>query len=348
MARYFKSDNTATASPQLLEAVIAANHGPARAYGDDDWSRRLDAAFARVFGHEVRAFPVATGTAANSLALATLVPPWGSILAHEGAHVVRDECGAPEFMTGGARLQLLHGEDGKLTPAAVEAALRDNPPSVHTVQPRALTLTQATEFGTCYTPAELLALATLARARGLALHVDGARFANAVAFLDCPPADISWRAGVDVLSFGATKNGALGAEAVLFFDPARAADFEWRRKRAGHLLSKMRYVSAQFVALLTDDLWKRNAEHANAMARRLAAGVEGVPGVTVTDTVAANAVFAILPPEVTRELQEEFTFYVWNPGTGQVRWMTSWATTEAQVDEFVGRIREVASTHAGR
>lgn len=345
MARYFKSDNTATASPQLLEAVIAANHGPARAYGDDDWSRRLDAAFARVFGHEVRAFPVATGTAANSLALATLVPPWGSILAHEGAHVVRDECGAPEFMTGGARLQLLHGEDGKLTPAAVEAALRDNPPSVHTVQPRALTLTQATEFGTCYTPAELLALATLARARGLALHVDGARFANAVAFLDCPPADISWRAGVDVLSFGATKNGALGAEAVLFFDPERAADFEWRRKRAGHLLSKMRYVSAQLLAYLEDGLWLRNAARANALARRLGAAA----GPLLRHPVEANEVFIKAGDSPIAQLRAAgFEFYDWGAeGSGEARFVVSWDQPEDDVAALERALAGIRRTPAG-
>ena len=322
MARYFKSDNTATASAQVMDAVLAANHGPARAYGDDDWSRRLDAAFSRVFERDVRVFPVATGTAANALALATLVPPWGSILAHEGAHVVRDECGAPEFMSGGARLQLLQGADGKLTPAAVEAALRDNPPSVHTVQPRALTLTQATEFGTCYRPAELRALATLARQRGLAVHVDGARFANAVAFLDCPPAEISWRVGVDVLSFGATKNGALGAEAVVFLDPRRVADFEWRRKRAGHLLSKMRFVSAQLLAYVEDGLWLRNAARANELARRLGAAA----GPLLRHPVEANEVFIRAgDARIARLRAAGFEFYDWGAeGSGEARFVVSW------------------------
>ncbi len=329
MARDFTSDNTATASPRILASIAAANHGPARAYGDDEWTRRLDAAFAALFDHEVRVFPVATGTAANSLALATLVPPWGAMLAHEGAHVVRDECGAPEFMSGGARLLLLPGEHGKLAPATVAAALRDNPPTVHTVQPRALTLTQATECGTSYRPDELAALASLAHASGLAVHVDGARFANAVAFLGCHPADLTWRAGVDVLSFGATKNGALGAEAVVFFDTARVADFERRRKRAAHLLSKMRYVSAQLLASLEDGLWLQHAARANALARRLGAAA----GPLLRHPVEANEVFLAAGDErIARLRAAGFAFHDWGPeGSGEARLVVGWDQPEEDV-----------------
>jgi len=248
MGRYFKSDNTAAIAPELLAAISAANDGYASGYGDDAWSRRLDARYTQLFEHDVRVFPVISGTAANALALATLVPPYGAVLTHSEAHIVRDECGAPEFMSGGARLILIDGPGAKLTPQSIERTLAANPTAVHTVQPRAVSITQATELGTVYTPAEVRALADCAHANGLALHMDGARFANAVAALGCAPADVTARAGVDVLSFGASKNGAMSAEAVVFFDTTRVADFELRRKRAGHLISKMRYVSAQLLA----------------------------------------------------------------------------------------------------
>lgn len=330
MSRYFKSDNTAAASPQMLAALAAANHGPARAYGDDEWTARLDITFSELFDHPVRVFPVATGTAANALALATLVPPWGAILAHEGAHVVRDECGAPEFMSGGARLLLVPGADGKLTPAALQAALDDNPVSVHTVQPRAVTLTQATELGTVYRPGEIAALAALAHERGLAVHLDGARFANAVAFLGCHPAEISGRAGVDVLSFGATKNGTFGAEAVVFFDAARIADFELRRKRAAHLLSKMRYVSAQLQAYVDDGLWLRNAARANALARRLGAAA----GSLLRHPVEGNEVFiAAGAARLARLRAAGFEFYDWGPAqSGEARLVVSWDQPDEDVD----------------
>jgi threonine aldolase len=333
MSRYFKSDNTAAAAPEILAALAAANLAPARAYGDDAWTARLDAAFGALFDHEVRVFPVATGTAANSLALATLVPPWGAILAHEGAHVVRDECGAPEFMSGGARLLLVPGAGGKLAPDALRQALADNPPTVHTVQPRAITLTQATELGTVYRPAEVAAIGALAREHGLALHVDGARFANAVAFLGCHPAELTWRAGVDVLSFGATKNGALGAEAVVFFDPARVADFELRRKRAGALLSKMRYVSAQLLACIDRGLWLRLASSANAHATRVGAAA----GTRLRHPVEGNEVFITADAnELSRLRAAGFEFYDWGPAhSGEARLVVSWDQPEEDVDALV-------------
>ena len=224
----FFSDNTASACPEILTALQEANHGLTRPYGEDEWTERLDRAFSALFGSEVRAFAVATGTAANALSLATLSPPYGAIFAHQKAHIATDECGAPGFFTGGAQLMLLPGEHGRLAPETFAAALAA-PQDVHTVQPAAVSLTQPTEFGTVYRPAELAQIAATAHARGLKVHMDGARFANAVAFLDCHPADITWRVGVDVLSFGATKNGALGAEAVVFFDAGLVRDFELRQ-----------------------------------------------------------------------------------------------------------------------
>ncbi len=329
MARYFKSDNTAPAAPEILEAIAAVNHGYARGYGDDEWSARLDERFSVLFERPVRVFPVATGTAANTLALATLVPPYGAILTHEEGHIVRDECGAPEFMTGGARLILMSGTGAKVTPYAIENAIAANPSSVHTVQPRALSITQATELGTVYTPGEVQHLSAVAQARGLIVHMDGARFANAVASLGCSPAEITWRAGVDVLSFGATKNGALTAEAVVFFDPEKVADFEFRRKRAGHLLSKMRFVSAQLLAYLENDLWLRLASRANSLAKRLG----NAAGSVLMHPVEANEVFVRIGDRGAARLREQgFEFYDWGAvGSGEARLVVSWDQPEEDV-----------------
>ena len=337
MASYFKSDNTAPAAPEIMAALAAANSGFVRSYGDDPWTAQLDQRFGELFGTEVRVFPVATGTAANALALATLVPPYGAVLTHEEAHIVRDECGAPEFMTGGARLMLLRGAGAKLGPEAVQAAIDANPASVHTVQPRALSLTQATELGTVYTPAELTAVCATAHRNGLAVHLDGARFANAVASLGCTPADITWKAGVDVLSFGATKNGAMGAEAVVFFGAARIADFEFRRKRAAHLLSKMRYVSAQLLAYVEDGLWLRLAGRANALARRIGAAA----GERLMHPVQANEIFAQLGDEGCAALRAAgFEFYDWGAtGSGEARFVVSWNQPEEDVARLCEALR---------
>jgi len=265
----FRSDNVTGVAPEILAALAAANAGSAAAYGEDAVTKRLAQRFAALFEHAVEVFPVATGTAANALALATLVPSWGVIYCHEAAHIQVDECGAPEFFAGGAKLLPLAGDDAKLRPEVVERAIGGQG-VVHHAQPAAISISEATEAGTLYRPEEIAALGALARRHGLALHMDGARFANAVAALGCSPAELSWRAGVDALSFGATKNGALAAEAVIFFDPAKVKGFAYRRKRGGHLLSKMRFLSAQLEAYLADDLWLANARHANAMAARLA------------------------------------------------------------------------------
>jgi threonine aldolase len=330
----FASDNTTGVAPEIMDAIVATNSGPAMPYGADAVSQKLEARFAEIFEHEVAIFLVATGTAANALALAALTPPWGAIFCHEDAHIATDECGAPEFFSAGAKLIPLAGADGKLRPEAIEARFSGTG-FVHNVQPAALSVTQQTEAGTLYRVDEVTALAQLAKRHQIALHMDGARFANAVAGLGCAPAAITWRAGVDVLSFGATKNGALGAEAVVFFDKTRAAEFGFRRKRAGHLLSKLRFVAAQLDAYLRDDLWLRHARHANAMAARLGGALARLPGVQLLHPVEGNEIFVALPESAIVGLAAAgFGFYRW--GSDPVlRLVTAFDTKAADVDGFV-------------
>ena len=326
----FFSDNTATGCPEIMEALARVNQGRVKAYGDDEWTKSLDHVLGEYFEREVRAFAVVTGTAANSLSIATIAPPYGAVFAHEDAHIVRDECGAPEFFSNGARLILVPGASGKVTPDALSAAIADYPVSVHSVQPAGLSLTQATEVGTSYRPDELAALSEVARRHKLKVHMDGARFANAVVFLGCSPADVTWRAGVDVLSFGATKNGALAAEAVVFFDLSLVRDFELRRKRAGHLISKSRYVSAQLVAYVATGVWQRNATRANALARKIGAAV----GNALMYPVEANELFLRLGNERKQALRAQgFEFYDWGgAATGEIRLVVSWDQPEEEVD----------------
>ncbi len=335
----FFSDNTATVCPEILRALAEANTGLAVAYGDDPWTRRLDGAFGEFFGTEVRAFPVATGTAANALALATLTPPYGAVFAHHEAHIACDECAAPGFFTGGAQLVLLDGEQAKLSPATLSRALAEHPVSVHTVQPAAVSVSQATELGGAYRPAELTALCQVAHAHGLKVHMDGARFANALAFLGCHPGDVTWRAGIDVLSFGATKNGALAAEAVVFFDRGLVRDFELRRKRAGHLLSKSRYISVQLLAYLETGLWRRNAEHANRLARRLGEAA----GTRLLHPVEANEVFVRLGEPGKEVLRSAgFEFYDWGaPAAGLARLVVSWDQSGQEVEALCASLGEL-------
>lgn len=325
----FYSDNTATAAPEILAALSQANQGHTIAYGDDPWTQRLDEVLGKFFGTDVRVFAVTTGTAANSLSLATLSPPWGAIYVHEEGHIGVDECGAPQFFTGGAQLVSLLGENAKLTPSVLRAAIDKHPANVHTVQPAVVSLTQATELGTAYRPDEIAAISKLAHERGLAVQMDGARFANALAFLDCHPGDITWRAGVDVLSFGATKNGALAAEAVVFFDRERVRDFEFRRKRAGHLISKSRFVAAQLLAYVETGVWQRNARRANAFAQRIGRAA----GTTLMHPVEANEVFARLGEERKADLRAAgFGFYDWGPArSGEARFVASWDQREEDV-----------------
>ncbi|MFV3074185.1 threonine aldolase family protein [Niveispirillum fermenti] len=339
----FMSDNVAGAAPEILAALTAASQGTAPSYGADEWTRRLTARLSALFEREVAVFPVATGTAANALALAALAPPWGSIYCHAEAHIHADECGAPEMYTGGAKLVPLDGIDGKLAPDTLSAALERAPKGfVHAVQPAALSLTQATEAGTVYSPAEVAALSAIASRHGLRVHMDGARFANAVASLGCSPADVTWRAGVDVLSFGATKNGALGAEAVVFFDRDLSADFGYRRKRAAHLFSKMRFLSAQLEAYVTDGLWLHLAGHANRMARRLADGLSALPGAEPVHPVEANELFIALPEPVIAGLEAAgFGFYRWNGSV--LRLVTAWNTEQAHVDALVATAAKLSA-----
>ena len=326
----FASDNTASICPEILAAITAANGDPAAAYGDDPWTRRMDGALSAYFGTQVRAFAVTTGTAANSLALATLSPPYGAIYCHPEAHIAVDECCAPGFFTGGAQLERIAGTHGKLTAEAVAATLDSHAVTVHTVQPAAVSISQATERGTAYRPEEVAGLCEVAHARGLHLHMDGSRFANAVTFLGCHPGDVTWRAGVDVLSFGATKNGALCAEAVVFFDLGLVRDFELRRKRAGHLLSKSRFVSAQLLAYIESGVWRRNAERANALARRIGEAA----GERLLEPVEANEVFIELGASGKASLRAAgFEFYDWGPpASGEARLATSWDQNERHVE----------------
>src|ERR1700721_2557758 len=279
-----------------MSAINAANNGTAPSYGGDDLTRKLQTVASEIFGTAVAIFPVTTGTAANALALAQMVPPYGAVYCHDAAHIVTDECGAPEFFTGGAKTMGLPAADGKITPPQVANAIAfAQDMGVHHVKPGALSLSQATEWGTVYELTEVSARAAVARRQGLPMHMDGARFANALVHLGCTPAAATWQSGVDVLSLGATKNGALCAEAVVFFDPARAKDFERRRKQSGHLWSKLRFVSAQLLAYFKNDLWLDNARHANAMASALAQGLRGVHGAALVQAGAANEVFVALP-----------------------------------------------------
>jgi threonine aldolase len=332
--RSFGSDNHAPVHPDVLAAVVAANSGDVPSYGDDPWTARADELFKVHFGPDAAAYLVFNGTAANVLALESLVRPYQAVVCADTAHVHTDECGAPERHLGGKLLPAAT-VDGKLTVEAVDRMVW-GVGDQHHVQPGALSVTQSTELGTRYAPDELRELTDWAHARDMLVHVDGARLANAAAGLGSSLREAAGDA--DVLSFGATKNGGMGAEAVVFLRPGPDAGFRFRRKQGMQLASKMRYAAAQFVALLSDDLWQRNAAHANAMAARLAEGAATVPGVRITRPVEANAVFAVPPRAVIEPLQAKYPFYVWDSGTGEVRWMTSFATTGSDVDGFVAAL----------
>lgn len=321
----FFSDNAAAAHPAVLEALVAANRLDT-AYDGDRWSGQLNEAFSALFEREVRALWISTGTAANCLALAALCPPYGGAICHREAHINVDECGAPEFFTAGAKLLLADGPGAKLTPETVEAVAGAIRNDVHQVQPRALSITNATEYGLVYTPDEVAALGAVAKRRGLGFHMDGARFANAVAHLGCAPADLTWRAGIDALSFGFVKNGGLSAEALIFFDPALAEATLYRRKRAGHLFSKGRYLAAQLLAMLEDGIWLDNARTANAGAALLAEAA----GERLVYPVQANEVFLRVTAEEAARLRAlGFDFYDWGPG--EARLVVSWDQNEAAI-----------------
>ncbi len=327
-----------------MAALARANDGPAWAYGRDEITRRLDALYSELFEREVRIFPLATGTAANALILSCLTPPWGAVFCEQMSHINADECGAPEFYTNGAKLFAVPGQHGRVTVEGLEAALATLPRGdVHHVLPKVLSLTQATECGTVYSLDEVGALCDRACGEGLSVHMDGARFANAVAHLGCSPADVTWRAGVDALSFGATKNGAMAAEAAIFFDPAKAEEFEARRMRGGHLFSKMRYLSAQLEAYVTDNLWLRLASHANRQAQGLASIIDEVSGVTLLHPVESDEVFVRFEDHdaITRLRDSGVSFVPWDIGSGIIRLVASFQTTDDELRQFRAALHSV-------
>jgi threonine aldolase len=339
--RNFASDNYATALPEALEAIAAANHGPAVSYGADEWTARLQDRVREHFGSDAAAFPVFNGTGANVTGLRAILKPWEGVICSENAHLNVDEGAAPEVL-GGIKLLTIPTPDGKLTPELIERRLV-RIGDEHASQPGVVSVTQSTELGTLYTPAELAAIGELAHAHGMLFHVDGSRLANAAASLDVPLRAIATDVGADVVSFGGTKVGLVLGEAVIVLCADLADPLRYLRKQSMQLASKMRFISAQLDVLLTGDLWRRAAGHANAMARRLAEAVEGVDGVTLTQAVQANGVFAILPEGAAERLQEDFHFYFWDEHTREVRWMCAWDTRAEDVDAFAAAVRELTA-----
>ncbi|WP_126977170.1 threonine aldolase family protein [Frigidibacter oleivorans] len=347
----FASDNTSAAAPEVMAALVAANSGAAMPYGNDAIMDRVRAAIRDLFeAPEAAVYLVATGTAANALSLAILTQPWGAVFCHRNAHIEEDECGAPEFYTGGSKLVLVDGPHARMTPEALDRAIAfTGRGGIHNVQRGMVSLTNATENGTVYFPRDVKALADVARRYGLPVHMDGARFANAIVATGASPAEMTWRAGVDVLSFGGTKNGCMGVEAVVIFNPARAREFELRRKRGGHLFSKHRFLSAQMEAYLADGLWLRLARQANDAAARLAQGLMAIPGASLVHPAEANAVFAAFPRAAHRRAQAAgAAYYLW-PGDQSMegpdhealaaRLVCSWSTTAAEVEGLLASIR---------
>jgi len=337
-ARGFASDNYSGVHAEVLAALLSANVGHETAYGDDQYTRRLHDVFRAHFGGQAAAYPVFNGTGANVVALQALTTRWASVVCTSSAHIHVDECGAPEKVAG-LKLLPVRTPDGKLTTELVDLEARGFS-DVHRAQPQVVSITQTTELGTAYSVDELGALCDHAHRLGMRVHMDGSRVANAAAFLGVPLREFTTDVGVDALSFGGTKNGLMVGEVVVVLAPGAAPGLEYVRKSSMQLASKMRFISAQFEVLLGTDLWLRSASHANAMARRLAAGVRDAPGLQIARPVQANAVFAVVPREVAARLQQRFRFYTWDESTGEVRWMTTFDTTEEDVDAFAAAIRE--------
>ncbi len=333
--RQFASDNYSGICPEALDYLLAANQGDVPAYGNDDWTQRAADRFRALFETDCEVFFVFNGTAANSLSLAALCQPYHSVICHETAHIETDECGGPEFASNGSKLLLAKGEDGKLDPTDVERLITRRS-DIHYPKPKVVSVTQATELGTVYTLDELHALRELADRYGLKIHMDGARFANALVSLDETPARLTWQAGVDVLCLGGTKNGMAVGEAILFFDRELATDFAWRCKQAGQLASKMRFIAAPWLGLLETGAWLRNARHANEMAAYLERRLRAIPGPRLMFPRQVNSVFLELPPLTIQALRAKgWQFYTFI-GVGGVRLMCSWSTTREAVDQFVG------------
>jgi len=331
--RTFLSDNAAPVHPRILKAIVDANKDHALSYGDDPWTARAIERFRQIFGSQTDVYFTYNGTGANVMALSSLLQPFEAVLCADSAHLQTDECGALERFSG-SKILPVPAEDGKLRPQLLTPFVR-NPPEEHRVKPRLLSLSQSTEFGTVYTREELADLCAFARQHDLLVHMDGARIANATVALKCSLREGTTDVGVDVLTFGGTKNGLLCGEATLFFDPRLHEDrARYVRKQATQLASKMRYISAQFEALLSDDLWARNAAHANAMAKLLEQQIERIPGIRLTRPVESNAIFATIPRDSIPILQQKFSFYVFDESRPEVRWMTSFDTTEEDVMAF--------------
>ncbi|GAB5099512.1 low specificity L-threonine aldolase [Caballeronia sp. HLA56] len=341
--QHFASDNYAGICPEALDALVKANtSGHEPAYGDDSWTARVCDRIRDLFQTDCEVFFVFNGTAANSLALASLCQSYHSVICHELAHIETDECGGPEFFSGGSKLLTAKGENGKLTPDAIEELVTRRA-DIHYPKPKVVSLTQSTEVGTVYTVEEVRAIAAIAKRRHLTVHMDGARFANAVATLGVHPSEITWRAGVDVLCFGGTKNGLPVGEAVVFFDKALAVDFAYRLKQAGQLASKMRFISAPWLGLLDNDVWLRNARHANSMAQSMAERLANIPGVQVLFKPESNAVFAELPPHVATALRAKGWKFYQFIGSGGCRLMCAWDTREDTVERFADEVRALAA-----
>lgn len=337
--RGFASDNNSGVHPDVFEAMQRVNSGHTIGYGDDIYTNEAIQKIKNIFGNEVSVYFVFTGTAANVLSITAVTRSYNSIICAETAHINEDECGAPEKFSG-CKVLSIEAADGKLTPELIEKHLYGFDFEHHS-QPKLVSITQATEMGTVYKPDEIREITEYAHKYNMLVHMDGARISNAAAFLNCEFRDFTNDVGLDILSFGGTKNGMMYGEAIVFMNPTLAPDFKYFRKQGMQLASKMRYIGAQFSAYLTDDLWLKNAQHSNRMAQLLAEKVKGIPQIKITQKVESNGVFAIVPKEIIHELQKEFFFYMWNEKNSEVRWMTSFDTTEDDVNLFVSKIKEI-------
>lgn len=345
-ARQFASDNSAGVCPEVWEAMSEANRGHALAYGNDPWTQRACNLVREVFETDCEVFFVFNGTAANSLAIASLCMPYHSVICHPLAHLETDECGAPEFFCNGSKVLVARGENGKLDPASVEYTVKRRD-DIHYPKPHALSITQATELGTVYAPAEMAALGEMARRWGLKVHVDGARLANALVELAVSPKEVTWKAGVDVLCLGGSKNGGCLGEAVIFFDRRLAHEFDYRCKQAGQLASKMRFLAAQWIGLLENGTWLSNAARANRSARRMEKELRQIPGLRVMHAGQANAVFVEMPLPMIDTLHHRGWHFYTFIGEGGARLMCSWDTTDKEIDAFVADVRSASSQAAG-
>lgn len=336
----FTSDNISSACPEVMEALAKANEANSPSYGEDPWTHDLAARLGEIFETTVTVFPVTTGTAANALALSTLTPAFGKIFCHELAHINTDECGAPELFTGGAKLIDMPGANGRITAQALEETIY-GAGNVHHAQPASVSITQACESGTVYSIEEIEAIAAVAHSQNLSMHMDGARFANALVTLGVTPAQMTWQAGIDVLSFGGTKNGCLAAEAVVFFKPELVGDFAFLQKRAGQLLSKSRFISSQFAGYLADDVWMRNARQANLMAQRLSKGLADLPGLELAYPTQSNEVFVVMSAALIDRLSATGLVINDEELDGKaVRFVAAWNTSESEVDALLAVLSE--------